>query len=338
MGDIKGLGARHIVLVLCSFALVWLALAATKVPPLEALGQLVQGSMGSPAAWKQTFREMTPLLIAGLAVFLALKAGLFNIGADGQLVIGAAAAAATAIKVPGLGGVLLACLAAIVAGGLWALPAGWIRAYRGGHEVISTIMLNNIAGFLTVWLVTGPMRDPTQQSGTTAVLSSDSWIPAAVAQPPFSLSWTLPVGIVGVVAMALWLKRTVVGFELCAVGANRTASETAGVKVKGVTVWALMASGGLAGLAGAFFVLAYEHRFYANFSPGYGFDALGVALLSGGSPWGLLPASFLFAVLSSGSSAIQLTGVPKGLNGILLGLLIIVFASVRYRRSRLGDD
>lgn len=325
-------------LVVTGFLIVLVAVMATGVAPAEAFKQFVEGSMGSPAAWRQTFREMTPLLIAGLAVFIALKAGLFNIGADGQLVIGAAAAAAMSLKFPGPAGIVLGCLAAMVAGGLWAFPAAWIKAYRGGHEVISTIMLNNIATYFTVWLAAGPMRDPKQQSATTPLIPQGSWLPSLVDAPPFRLSWTLVIGLVALVLVALWLKKTVAGYELNATGANPSAAETAGVNIKAVTVRAMMASGAIAGLAGAFLVMAYEHRFYSNFSPGYGFDALGVALLSGGSPWGLVPASFLFAVLSSGTSAIQLTGVPKGLSGILLGILIIVFASVRYRRSRLAES
>lgn len=334
----NALSGRHLALVLVSFLAVWVAVQATGVPGAVAAKEFVDGSMGGPAAWRQTFREMMPLVVAGLAVFLALKAGLFNIGADGQLTMGALAAAVVALRVPGMGGMVLACLAAVVVGALWAFPAAWIKAYRGGHEVISTIMLNNIAGFLTVWLVAGPVRDPGQQSPTTALLERPSFLPDLVNAPPFRLNLSLVLGLAGVVALWLWLGRTVPGFELKLTGANRSAAETAGVNVKAVTVRALMASGGLAGLAGAFMVVGFEHRFYANFSPGYGFDALGVALLSGGSPLGLVPASFLFALLGSGTSAVQLAGVPKGLNGILLGILIIVFASVRYRRSRLGES
>lgn len=334
----KGLSGRHIALVIGAFIIVVLALQVSGVAPARAVGDFVQGSVGGPAAWRETLREMTPLLIAGLAVFVALRAGLFNIGADGQLVIGALAASVVALKVPGPIGVVLSCVAAMAAGAVWAWPAAWIKAYRGGHEVISTIMLNNIAGFLTGWIVTGPMRDTSQQSPTTKLLPKESMVPLLIDQPPFRLSLSLVIGIVVVLAFAYWSKKTVAGYELDATGANPTAANTAGIQVKAVMVRAMMASGAIAGLAGAFLVLAFERRFYANFSPGYGFDALGVALLSGGSTWGLFPSALLFALLSSGTSALQLSGVPKGLNGILLGLLIIVFASVRYRRSRLGES
>jgi len=334
----NGLSWKHIALVLGAFAVVVLAIQTTGVAPATAAKSLLEGSMGGPAAWRQTLREMTPLVMAGLAVFIALRAGLFNIGADGQLVMGSITAAVVAQSIPGVGGVILGSLAAMLAGALWAFPAGWIKAYRGGHEVISTIMLNNVAGFLTTWMVAGPLRDVKQQSPTTRLLPPGSSLPNLIDSPPFKVSTALLFGVVGVVCLAFWLKKTVAGYELSATGANPIAAETAGVNVKAVTLKAMMASGALAGLAGAFIVLAFEHRFYANFSSGYGFDALGVALLSGGSPLGLVPAAFLFAVISSGTSALQLTGVPKGLSGILLGILIIVFASIKYRRSKLGDS
>ncbi|MBS1713903.1 MAG: ABC transporter permease [Armatimonadetes bacterium] len=334
----KGLTWKHGLLTVGAFVLVWIAVQSTGVAPGLALKSFVEGSVGGPAAWRQTLREMTPLLVTGTAVFLALRAGLFNIGADGQLVVGACTATAVAMRVPGLAGIVAGCAAAVVAGAVWASPAAWIKAYKGGHEVISTIMLNNIAGFLTVWLVTGPMKDPSQQSPTTKLIDKGSFIPSVVDQPPFRMNLALIMGLIVVALLAVFLKKTVSGFEVAATGANPTAAKAAGVDVRRVTVWAMAVSGGLAGLAGAFLSLGFEHRFYADFSPGYGFDGLGVALLAGGSPWGLVPASFLFAVISAGTSSVDLLGVPKGMNGILLGLIIIVFATVRYRRAGVAVD
>ncbi len=305
---------------------------------MTALKEFFEGSIGKPFAWRQTLREMTTLLILGLAVFIALRAGLFNIGAEGQLLVGAAASAAIGLRVPGVMGMIFGCLAGMIAGAIWALPAAWIKAFRGGHEVISTIMLNNVAGFFTVWLAANPLRDPTQQSPTTALLKPDSWFPLMIDAQPFRVSWALPLGLVGVALLAWWLKRSISGFELQATGANLGVARTAGIETRSILMRAMFISGAIAGLAGAILVLGFEHRFYSNFSQGYGFDALGVALLAGGSAWGLIPSSFLFAMLSSGTSAIQLTGVPKGINGILLAILIIVFATIRYRRSQQHHD
>lgn len=314
-------------------AVLFGVLLLTKQNPGAVAGEFLMGAVGSKPGWRDTLKEVTPLLILGAAVFLALRAGLFNIGADGQFLVGSMVAAWLALLFPGLLGILLAILGGIAGGALWAIPAGWIKAYRGGHEVITTIMLNNIAAYLTVAIVSGPLRDPEQQSPTTDLIDASTRLPNLVNAPPFRMNLALVVGILIVVGLWFWLRKTVAGFELEATGANLTAARAAGVPVKRVVMQAMTTSGALAGLAGAVQVLAYENRFYAGFSPGYGFDALGVALLSGSSAWGLLPSALLFGIISKGTSAVQLMGVPKGMSGVLLGLLIIAFAAYRYRRE-----
>lgn len=319
-------------LVVGALALLAAAVLATDVAPLKALETLLQQSLGSPRALGGTLKETTPLLIAGLAVFLALRAGLFNIGVEGQLLVGALACTVVVLRLPNAFGVILGVPAGMAAGALWALPAGWIKAYRGGHEVITTIMLNSVAGLLTTALVAGPLKAPGQESTTTASVPEALMLPAVFSGEEWSVSVALVLGVLLTAALAWWLRRSVSGYELQAVGANATAAETAGVSSRRVTTLAMVASGALGGLAGALQVLAYEGRFYAGFSPGYGFDALGVALLAGASAWGVLPAALLFGVLAKGGTAVQILGVPKGITGVVLGLLILVFAAVRYRR------
>lgn len=330
------MNGRILVLILASFALIVLALGSTGVLPADALQQLLKGSFGSPRAISNTLRETTPLLIAGIAVFLALRAGLFNIGVEGQLVIGAFCAVVIALRVPGPLGLGLAVLGAAIGGALWAFPAGWIRAYRGGHEVITTIMLNNVALYLTRALVAGPFKDPNDQAPTTQMVDAASRMPWLLQVDNFRVNLGLALGVTGVVLLAFWLRRTVGGYELAAVGENPSAAAAAGVPIPRVQVRAMATSGAIAGLAGAVQALAYEGRFYSGFSPGYGFDSLGVALLAGLSPWGLLPAAFGFGILNQGSTALTLIGVPRGLTGVMLGLLIIGFAAVRYREARRG--
>ncbi|HRF58958.1 MAG TPA: ABC transporter permease [Fimbriimonadaceae bacterium] len=323
------------ILIVAALGVVIGALIAIGVAPSDAFLQILKGSVGTPGAIGRTLRETTPLLILGVAVFLGLRGGLFNIGVEGQFLIGACVAASLGLKVPGILGVLLAIVGGAIAGALWAFPAGWIKAYRGGHEVISTIMLNNIAFHLTTGLVAGPLKAPGQQSTTTATLTDSTKLPMLYSAPPLTINIALIFALALVAALALWLKRTVAGYELNAVGANPKAAQFAGVDVRKVTVWTMLASGAIGGLAGSCQVLAYEHRFYEGFSPGYGFDALGVALLAGSSPWGVVPAAGLFGILSTGSSFISAAlQIPKGLNGVLIGLIIIVFAAFRYRRSR----
>jgi general nucleoside transport system permease protein len=304
------------------------------VGPVESIATLIRGSLGSGAAIAGTLRETSPLLMLGIAVFLGLRAGLFNIGVEGQFLVGAMAAAVVAIRVPGVPGFLAATLVGMAAGALWALPAAWIRAYRNGHEVITTIMLNNVAIFFTAALVSGPLQDRTQDSPSTAYVAESARMPMLVNNPPIMVNSVLIVGVLIAIALAFWLRRTVPGYELQAVGANSTAATFAGIEPKKVIMKALTSSGAIGGLAGAMQVLAYEGRFYQGFSPGYGFDALGVALLSGGSALAVIPSSLLFGILSRGGIALQIEGVPKGITTVVLGLLIIVAAAIRYRRMR----
>lgn len=346
-----------VLVVVSVIALVGL-LALSGVNPAEAGLGLVKGAFGSPVAIRGTLKQTMPLLFAGMAVFLALRAGLFNIGAEGQLLVGALSAATVALRVPGPLGIGLAIVVGMLAGALWTLPAGLIKAYKGGHEVITTIMLNNIAGLMTTALVAGPLKDPGNEMPSTPSLLFGTRVPSLLVLNPreggnvvrlmspddpavrevgrigFELNLGLVLGVVLIVALGIWLYRTVAGYELRATGENPGAARFAGVDTKAVTVRALAASGALAGLGGALVVLTQEGRFYAGFSPGYGFDALGVAILAGSAPWGIVPAALAFGALNKGALAIQILDVPKGVTGVILGVLIVAFAAARYRERR----
>jgi simple sugar transport system permease protein len=279
-----------------------------------------------------TLKEATPLLIAGIAVFIALRAGLFNIGVEGQLLMGAMAAAEVVLRVPGSAGICLGILAAALAGALWAWPAGLIRAYRNGHEVITTIMLNSCAANLTSYLVAGPLKASGQGEPTTPSIAVTSYLPSYNGPQGLQISFGLAAGVLIAGLVWVWLRRSVSGYELQAVGANPTAAAFAGLDPKRVVVRSMLTSGAVAGIAGAVQVLAYEGRFYSDFSPGYGFNALGVALLAGSNPFALIPAGLLFGILAKGGTALQIDGVPKGITTVILGLLIVVAAAIRYRR------
>lgn len=325
---------KHAALVLGSFVLLWVCLQATGIVPMTAAQGFFEQSMGSPRAWKGTFQEMMPLLLAGLAVFIALRAGLFNIGAEGQIMVGALAAAATALAMKSTLGGFLAIFAGLVAGALWALPAGLIKALRGGHEVIATIMLNNIAALFCLWMVKGVLRDPSQQSATTAEIDKSSMLPDLINAGGFKLNWGIVIALILVFAIGYWLKKTVAGYELRAAGEAPKAAQFAGVNTKKTLIGSMLASGAISGLTGAILVLASEHRFYGDFTAGYGFDALGVALLAGSSTLALIPSALLFAVIAKGTTGLALMGVPKGMSSILLGIIIVVFASFRYRKVK----
>lgn len=318
-------------LVIAALAILAFAVAYAGASPLGAAQTMVQGSLGNLRVLGGTLKETTPLLITGLAVFLALRAGLFNIGVEGQFLVGAAAGAAVALRIPGQAGVWMGMGAGIVAGAVWALPAGLIRAYRNGHEVITTIMLNNVAGLMTAALVAGPLKDPRQPAPTTAVLPFR--LPDLIGSP-VSVNWALVIGVVLVAVIAFWLKRTVAGYELQAVGANPTAARFAGVHPPRVMVMAMVVSGAVAGLGGALQVVAYEGRFYSDFSPGYGFDGLGIALLAGNSALGVIPGALLFGALAKGGVALGIDGIPKGITTVIIGLVILIAAAIRYREVK----
>ncbi len=323
---------KLIALVVGAVVFLAILMVLSGASPLQAASSLLRGSLGTPAAISGTLKESTPLLLLGLAVFLGLRAGLFNIGAEGQFLLGAIFCAYINLKIPGPAGMVLGLIGGILAGSLWALPAALIKAYRNGHEVITTIMMNSIAVYLTTAIVNGPMKDPTQESATTADLSAGSRLPWLYDHAPVQLSSALVLGVLATLALAWWLRRTVSGYELEAAGANREAARFAGVDTRRVILSAMSASGGIAGLAGAVQVLAYEGRFYAGISPGYGFDALGVALLAGGNAWGVIPASLLFGILAKGGVSLQIDGIPKGITIVVLGLVILVAAALRYRK------
>ena len=324
-------------LIAGALILIVLLLTLSGKSPVEMAGVFFKGSLGGPRQLTGTLKEMTPLLLLGVGVFFALRAGLFNIGIDGQFVIGAMAATTVALAVPTTGGLILGIILGACAGALWALPAGLIRAYRGGHEVITTIMLNNVAYLLVNWATAGPLKDPAQQSPTTKAIGEALHLPA-IKYGKFEVSSGLLIGLVLVVALWYWLRRTVAGYELCATGANPTAALCAGIKVPKVRVLARVASGAIGGLAGAIHVFAFEHRFYSGFSPGYGFDSLGVALLAGAGPLALIPSGILFGLLAKGSTSVLIEGVPRGLSTVLVGLVLICFAAYRYRVRRVNGD
>jgi simple sugar transport system permease protein len=299
----------------------------------ETAKTLVIGSLGSERAITGSLRETTPMLLAGLGVFLALRAGLFNIGVEGQFLLGGFTAAVVGSRIPGPIGVIVSLSAGIAAGALWAFPAGWIKAFRNGHEVITTIMLNNVAIALTDYLVAGPFRDPMRGSPSTVSLSSSTRLPNLIDASPLVISSGLVFGLIIAVSMSYWLKRRVAGYELQLVGANATAAEFAGVNVRKVSLSAMVASGGIGGLAGAVQTLAFEGRFFQGFSPGYGFDGLGVALLASGNALIVVPMSFLFGILSKGGTSLLILGVPKGITNVVTGIVILISAAIRYRKA-----
>lgn len=325
---------KYILLTIGVVALFLGMLLIGGINPGTLLMQLLQNSFGSSYSISGTLKEATPLLICGVAVFLALKAGLFNIGVEGQFAMGALAAAGAGLAVPPALVIPAAIVAGMLVGALWSLPAGLIRAYRNGHEVITTIMLNMVAVHASNAIMSGPLKAKGATEPTTEEFAKGIGIPMLMEGPGVpKVSPALFLGIIACMVLWWWLRRTVKGFELQAVGANPKAAGFAGIDAKGVMWRAMVMSGAIAGLGGAIQVLAFEHRCYTGFSSGYGFDALGVALLAGTQPLGMIVSAGAFGALKQGFAALAATmGLPRSVSLFLLGLAIIILGAFRYRK------
>lgn len=312
-----------------------LSLLADVARVLEAFWR---GSIGTSSAFfSGTLVRAIPLMIIGVGISLAFRAGVFNIGAEGQLALGAIAATVIGLFFPqvGVGSVVLALLAGALAGALWAGIAAILRARFGVLEVITTLMLNFVAASLVSYLVRGPLQEPAR------IYPQSELIAAAARLPRLSDASRLHAGIFVaiVVAIAAWwfLSKTAAGFRLRAVGASPSASLVTGrVNVGIVSAAALVTSGALAGLAGGIEVAGVTNALYENVSPGYGFSAIAVAILAGLHPLRVIPAALLFAILETGALGMQRdAGVPAVVASVLeaLAILVVVAASGRFRFS-----
>jgi ABC-type uncharacterized transport system permease subunit len=283
--------------------------------PLQVARAFASGTAGSWYGLGQLLFRTTSLVFAGLAVALPYRAGLFNVGAEGQIYVGSFAAACAGLFLPALPAVptvLLCVLAAAAAGAIWALVPAVLKAARGVHEVISTIMLNFVAAAFTNYLIVRVLGVP--ESLRTPVLPGRAWLPAlSVWIPKFqgsAVNSSLCVALALVAVAHLLLGRTGIGYRLRVVGHNPGAAEMHGVSVRKVWSFAMGLGGAAAGLVGANFVLGYKHYFEDGFSGGTGFVGIAVALMGAGRPWAVVPAALFMGALLEGGLAINHL-VPK---------------------------
>ncbi|HEY2887739.1 MAG TPA: ABC transporter permease [Candidatus Limnocylindrales bacterium] len=304
-----------------------------------AYAALVQGAYGSTDAIVQTLVYSTPLVLGGLAVAFGFKAGLFNIGAQGQFLVGALGAVIVGVALadaPAPIAIIAATVAGIVAGGVWGFIPGFLKAVSGAHEVVSTIMLNYVAVQLLAALVSGPLKVPKSPSPVTYDVGNAAF--------PIIIGDTGHIGIIlAIVAAGLvwWLLfRTTWGFEIRSVGANPDAARYAGMRPKLLTVATMTFSGGLAGLAGTTVLLGVSHSMTSSFGTTVGFDSIAVALLARSNPLGVLPAALLFGSMRAGAGLMQINaGIPVELVDVLQAtiLLFLVASPVLRRLLRLRN-
>mgnify|MGYP001007653168 CR=1 FL=1 len=335
--DFEDLVIVPVLAVIAALALGALIMLATGVS-LPTIGRsfaaLFIGSVGSLNAVSETLTSAAPLTLAGLGIALGFRAGLFNIGAEGQVIVGGLAAAIVGFSFSGLPAAIhlpLALAAGALVGALWAAIAGWLRASTGAHEVITTIMLNLIA----VKLLDYMLRMPWVQREGRADPISKSVLPSA--ELPRLFDWIDPtlrvhagIAVVLLAVLFVWwlLFRSTVGFEFRAAGLNPDAARYAGMRSGLIIVLVMALAGALAGLAGANQLLGVLGRASPNFSGGVGFDAIAVALLGRSHPVGVLLAGLLFGALQAGGRQMQVSaGVSLDLIAIIQALIIIFIAA-----------
>jgi simple sugar transport system permease protein len=311
--------------VVLAFLTAALLLAAARQNALQSFAGMASTAVGSTFAVGTTLTKAIPRLLPALGVALALRAGLWNIGAEGQIYVGAAAAAAVALFGPQLPlplATALALIAAMIVGAAWAAIPGALRAYRGLNEVITTLMMVYVAVQLTNYLIEGPWLVPNSTWPATPLIPLAFKLP--LIWPGTLVNAGAILAILGVAVLAFVVNRTTFGLWLRAIGGNERASEVIGVPIRPVIVAALAASGAFAGLAGAIEVLGVRGRLLEGFSPGYGFEAIAIALLGRLNPFGILAASLLFGALDAGAAGLQVAsvGISSAIAPVIEGLAV----------------
>jgi simple sugar transport system permease protein len=316
---------------------------------LESYGALFSGSLGNPGRmisalfggdaveirrafnpFLESLVAATPYIFAGLGVALGFRAGVFNIGAEGQIFVGAILSTFVGYALKGLPGIIhvpLALLAGAVGGGLWGFIPGWLKAKTGGHEVINTIMMNYIAFRLSDYLLSGPMMRPESFNPVSPNIEASAELPRFFASPiRFHLGFFIALGVAWLVYWFLF--KTTWGFELRTVGANPFGGRYAGMKVPKNIMLAMTLSGALCGMAGANEVLGVNHFLAMAFSSGYGFDSIALALLGNNQPLGVVLAALLFGTLRNGATRMQVvSGIPIDIISILQAIILALIAA-----------
>jgi simple sugar transport system permease protein len=308
-----------------------LGLAVTAIAgenPWLVLKILARSSFGSGYDIGMTLFYATPLMLTGLSVAVAFQAGLFNIGAEGQLTLGALAAAAVGALFPSVPwplAPLLAVIAAFCAGAAWGAIPGWLRAKRGAHEVINTIMLNFVAAGLASYITLYVLKNPDSQNPETRTIGVGYVIRHLSVFGDAPVSTALLMALFAAFLVWLFLWRTIPGYKLRAVGQNEPAARNAGIDAAKVRIFSMALAGGLAGLVGVGEVLGNASRFKLGFSPDYGFIGIAVALLGRNRPLGVVAAAILFGALHKGSADLdfETENVTRELSLVLQALVIL---------------
>ncbi len=303
-------------------------LAAVGYSPIEAYSSIILGAFAGPARIADTLGTATPIILTGLAVAVAMRGGVLNIGCEGQLYMGAFAAAIVGAHITGLPAIIhvpLCIIMAMLFGGLWALLAGWLKVRLGTNEVVVTILLNYIAIYLTDYLTNYWFKaegmvvktDRLQESAQLAELY------------PHSRLTTAFILVVVIAGLLTWMfRKTLFGLEITAMGKNLEAAQTGGINVNKCFLQTMLLSGALAGLAGAVEVMGVHNYFISGMSPGYGYDGLSIAVLGANNPIGTTIYAIVYGALRSGASVMDRnTEIPSDFVTIIQALIIVFVAT-----------
>ena len=315
-----------------------------KSDPVRAYQVMLTGPFSSSFGLTETLVRTTPLLLTGLGIIISFRSGVLNIGGEGQILIGAIAAAGVALKFESLPSLVLfpmVLLSGAVAGGVWGGIAGFLKARLNVNEILSTVMLNQIAAQLYLLLIRGILIDPQEVAyGTgvpqTALVPSAVWLSRLI--PGTRLNTGFILALVLAVAVYVLLMKTTVGYRLRAVGAGPEAAKYAGINVPFYMVLSMFLAGAMAGLAGTVEVLGVHHRALEDISAGYGFSAIVAALFGRLHPIGVIPASILFGALILGADMMQrAVSIPAAIVMVIQGFIIlfVVGSDIFIRRPEL---
>jgi general nucleoside transport system permease protein len=343
----RGWAARAgaiLVPVVLAFAVAVVLLQLAGAPPLEALGLLWDGSVGSAAKVSDTLAAWVPLTLAAAGLVVTFAAGLWNIGIEGQIVAGAVAATWVAREAPGPAPVLIALmlLAGVIGGTLWALLAGVLKTRGGVNEIFGGLGLDFVASGLAIYLIIGPWkRAGIASTSGTDLFRNEAWLPTvgAAQVPAIAIGLT----VTAVILVSLLMRGTRFGLRLKAVGKNARSAHLMGIPTERYTLGAFALCGGLGGLAGAIQVSSAFHKLVPSVSGGYGFLGILVVLLTGFRAAWIAPIAVFFAAVAVGSTQLSLRlDLDSSLGGVLQGVLVLLvilaggWQARRTRRARLG--
>ncbi len=321
--------AREIVRPLISVLLALLLGAII----IQAIGEdaaniyeiMFTGAFGNRINLAETMIKATTLIFTGLSYAFAYKCGLVNIGAEGQLYMGAVFSTWVGINLAGLPAIIhipLALLAGLLGGALLGGLVGWLKTRFGANEVITTVMLNYVAQYLTSWLVNGPMQETAGNFPQTEMTQTSAYLTNILPGTRLHIGFLL--AILALIVYGIFLFHTSSGYEMRIVGQNNRLAAYAGINIKRNVMVSMLIAGGCGGLGGAMEILGVQHRLIPSFSGGYGFDGIAVSLLGNNNPVGIFFSSLLFGALKNGGNSVQMfSKVPAAIINIIQALVII---------------